>query len=46
MLSLSHPEEARRLMGLAQEDVERRWRFLSGLAALPAGQNGKAHQEK
>jgi pyruvate-ferredoxin/flavodoxin oxidoreductase len=33
MLTKIKPEEARRLFALAQEDVERRWRFYESLAA-------------
>jgi pyruvate-ferredoxin/flavodoxin oxidoreductase len=35
MLSASHPEEAARLLRLAQQDVEDQWRRLQGLAATP-----------
>ncbi len=36
MLTKSHPEEAKRLMQLAQEDVEARWKALEELAKEPA----------
>ena len=32
MLSYSKPDEARRLLGLAQEDIHQRWRVYSNLA--------------
>ena len=32
MLSYTNPEEARRLLGLAQEDVDQRWRVYTSLA--------------
>jgi len=35
MLAHSHPEEARRLLELAQEDVLRRWRMYEYLANMP-----------
>ncbi len=35
MLTKSHPEEAKRLMQLAQEDVEARWKALEELAKEP-----------
>ncbi|HXF99717.1 MAG TPA: hypothetical protein VNL69_02980, partial [Bacteroidota bacterium] len=35
MLTKSHPEEAKRLMQLAQQDVEARWRALEELAKEP-----------
>jgi hypothetical protein len=34
MLTHSHPEEARRLLALAQEDVDTRWRLYEQLAGL------------
>ena len=34
MLTKSHPEEARRLMALAQNDIDRRWHLYSELAGL------------
>ena len=36
MLTRSKPEEARRLMEEAQQDVEERWRVIERLAAAPA----------
>jgi pyruvate-ferredoxin/flavodoxin oxidoreductase len=36
MLAHSHPEEARRLLALAQEDVATRWRLYEHLASMPA----------
>jgi pyruvate-ferredoxin/flavodoxin oxidoreductase len=36
MLLSSHPEEARRLLDLAQGDVEERWRRLQEMAGAPA----------
>ncbi len=38
MLMKSNPEEAKRLMGLAQEDIRKRWAILEHLAG-----NGNAH---
>ena len=35
MLTLSHPDEARRLLALAQDDVAQRWRLYEHLAARP-----------
>ena len=35
MLAHSHPEDARRLLALAQEDVRTRWRMYEHLAGLP-----------
>ncbi|HOW35002.1 MAG TPA: pyruvate:ferredoxin (flavodoxin) oxidoreductase [Candidatus Omnitrophota bacterium] len=35
MLTKSKPEEAKRLLELAQKDVNERWRIYSGLAAMP-----------
>jgi pyruvate-ferredoxin/flavodoxin oxidoreductase len=35
MLARSNPEAARRLLRLAQDDVERQWRVYSGRAAMP-----------
>ena len=32
MLTYTQPEEARQLLGLAQEDVDQRWRVYSGMA--------------
>ena len=32
MLSYTNPGEARRLLGLAQEDIDQRWRVYSSLA--------------
>jgi hypothetical protein len=32
VLSYTHPAEAKRLLGLAQEDVNQRWRVYSALA--------------
>jgi len=42
MLEQSKPEEARRLLELAQQDVEARWRMYEQLAALSFGGNGAA----
>jgi pyruvate-ferredoxin/flavodoxin oxidoreductase len=39
MLTLSQPEEAKRLLDLAQEDVNNRYRFYQQLAAMKYGQN-------
>jgi pyruvate-ferredoxin/flavodoxin oxidoreductase len=36
MLAHSHPEEARRLLDLAQDDVSTRWRLYEHLASMPA----------
>jgi pyruvate-ferredoxin/flavodoxin oxidoreductase len=33
MLTKSHPEEAKLLMGLAQEDVNKRWKMYEDLSA-------------
>jgi pyruvate-ferredoxin/flavodoxin oxidoreductase len=40
MLKQAHPEEARELLRLAQEDVKRRWRLYEHWASMPA--NGAA----
>jgi pyruvate-ferredoxin/flavodoxin oxidoreductase len=37
MLTKSHPEEAKRLLQQAQDDVNRRWQFYAYLAAQPTG---------
>jgi pyruvate-ferredoxin/flavodoxin oxidoreductase len=37
MLAHSHPEAARRLLDLAQDDVAARWRLYEHLASMPAG---------
>ncbi|MGA9116271.1 MAG: pyruvate:ferredoxin (flavodoxin) oxidoreductase [Bacteroidota bacterium] len=42
MLTKSDPEGARRLMGLAQEDVERRWRLYEGMAGGADGKGSPA----
>jgi pyruvate-ferredoxin/flavodoxin oxidoreductase len=41
MLKSSHPEEARRLMDLARQDVDERWRRLHELAAPHREETGK-----
>jgi pyruvate-ferredoxin/flavodoxin oxidoreductase len=46
MLAASEPEEARRLLGLAEQDVRVRWRMYEQLAAMQyaaAGNGGKEH---
>ncbi|NLT67867.1 MAG: pyruvate:ferredoxin (flavodoxin) oxidoreductase, partial [Acidobacteria bacterium] len=40
MLTLSHPEEAKRLMNLAQSDIMSRYQFYQQLAALDFSKNG------
>ena len=40
MLTLSHPEEAKRLMNLAQSDIMSRYQFYQQLAALDFSNNG------
>ncbi|MFQ5876462.1 MAG: pyruvate:ferredoxin (flavodoxin) oxidoreductase [Acidobacteriota bacterium] len=41
ILTVSHPERARRLMELARRDVQRQWRLLTGMAApRAAGSSG------
>jgi pyruvate-ferredoxin/flavodoxin oxidoreductase len=35
MLAKANPEEAKRLLGLAQEDVNSRWRLYEHWAAMP-----------
>jgi len=40
MLTLSHPEAARRLLAEAQADVDRRWRMYEQLATLAVSANG------
>jgi hypothetical protein len=35
MLTLSRPEEAKRLMALAQHDVDEKWRRLEQMASSP-----------
>ena len=41
MLTLSQPEEAKRLIELAQRDAQARYRFYSQLAALKYGEEEK-----
>ncbi len=41
MLTKSHPEEAKRLMKLAQEDVDARWKALEELASDGSGNGAK-----
>jgi pyruvate-ferredoxin/flavodoxin oxidoreductase len=40
MLAHSDPDEARRLLDLAQDDVAARWRYYEYLAAMPGGAGG------
>jgi pyruvate-ferredoxin/flavodoxin oxidoreductase len=34
MLTRSHPQEAARLMGLAQRDIDERWHFYEQMAGV------------
>ena len=43
MLTLSHPEEAKRLMELAQQDVNEKWRRLEQMAAEGKKTEGDGH---
>jgi pyruvate-ferredoxin/flavodoxin oxidoreductase len=45
MLAHSHPEEAKRLLELAQEDVLSRWRLYEHWANMPAGELVQAMKE-
>ena len=40
MLAHSNPDEARRLLDLAQDDVTARWRYYEYLAAMPGVAGG------
>jgi pyruvate-ferredoxin/flavodoxin oxidoreductase len=40
MLAHSDPDEARRLLDLAQDDVAARWRYYEYLAAMPGVAGG------
>jgi pyruvate-ferredoxin/flavodoxin oxidoreductase len=44
MLTHSQPEEAKRLLKLAEEDVQERWKLYSYLAAMPT--NGAPKEVK
>jgi pyruvate-ferredoxin/flavodoxin oxidoreductase len=44
MLAQAHPEEARDLLRLAEQDVRDRWRLYETLAAGPASGNGAAEK--
>jgi pyruvate-ferredoxin/flavodoxin oxidoreductase len=40
MLAHAHPDEAARLLKLAEEDVRQRWKLYEHLAAMPGGTSG------
>ena len=44
MLAHSDPEAAKKLLTLAEEDVQKRWKLYSNMAATPA--NGGAKETK
>jgi pyruvate-ferredoxin/flavodoxin oxidoreductase len=46
MLTKSKPEEAKRLMELAQHDVEKRWQMYEQLASLKYGSEGDNKEKK
>ena len=46
MLVRSKPEEAKRLMALAQQDVQRRWHFYQQMAAMQYGETAEAEAAK
>jgi len=44
MLAHSDPEAAKRLLKLAEEDVQKRWKLYTNMAAMPT--NGGAKETK
>ncbi len=46
MLTKSNPEEAQRLLALAQTDVQQRWKLYEHWANMPANGNGAGSEKK